>query len=387
MDGGMDAPRITEALEAFNARRFLSARDIYQEFLEIAVSLTGAVVGYFHLYDEEHRELELAVWSRAVLDNCRTIHVGHYPLRDAGIWADSIRRRKTVIHNDYPEEASVAGLPEGHFPVDRHMSTPVVDRSGRVVAVVGVGNSPEPFGDDSRMTLERVIFLGWPVVEARLDELRARRSTRRASYGLKSPEEVLLAMVGALSRAIEMRDDYTIDHEENVARIADAIAVERGLDDDQRLGLRLGATLHDIGKIAIPMGILSKPGELSPVEYELVKTHAERGAEIFDGLEFPWPIQDMIRQHHERMNGSGYPYGLKDGEICVEARIIAVADVYDAMVSDRPYRKALGQEAALKVLREGQGLLFDPYVVNALITCLENDRIKLAETPSFTAGI
>ena len=128
--------------------------------------------------------------------------------------------------------------------------------------------------------------------------------------------------------------------------------------------------VHDIGKIAIPSEILTKPGKLNPAEYHLIKTHVERGAEIFASINFPWPILEMITQHHERLDGSGYPHGLRAESIILEARIIAVADVFDSMASHRPYRYAPGGQKAIHELKIGRSLLYDPYVVDALMRFL-----------------
>lgn len=131
------------------------------------------------------------------------------------------------------------------------------------------------------------------------------------------------------------------------------------------------ALVHDIGKIAIPSEILTKPRELNPAEYQLIKTHVERGAEIFAAMDFPWPILEMISQHHERLDGSGYPHGLRAEAIVLEARIIAVADVFDSMASHRPYRYAPGIVKAIEELKTGRSSLYDPYVVDALLKCLD----------------
>jgi HD-GYP domain-containing protein (c-di-GMP phosphodiesterase class II) len=145
-----------------------------------------------------------------------------------------------------------------------------------------------------------------------------------------------------------------------------------GLDPWRLEGLRICSLVHDVGKVEIPGEILSKPGRLSPMEFELIKTHARSGYDILKEVDFPWPVAEVARQHHERMDGSGYPRGLKGEEILLEARILAVADVVEAMSSHRPYRPSLGLEAPLAEIREKRGTAFDPSVVDACMEVLRN---------------
>ena len=140
-----------------------------------------------------------------------------------------------------------------------------------------------------------------------------------------------------------------------------------GIDPEMIAGVRAGASIHDVGKLIVPAEILSKPGPLKPVEMDLVKLHPQAGCDIIAGIEFPWPVREMLLQHHERLDGSGYPNGIGGDEIVIEARIIAVADTVEAMSSDRPYRPALGNDAALKTVREGRGTLFEPAAVDAVL--------------------
>ena len=171
--------------------------------------------------------------------------------------------------------------------------------------------------------------------------------------------------VEAMARLAETRDPYTAGHQARVSKIATAMAEHMGLPDASVQAVRIAAIVHDIGKINIPVEILSKPGRLSNVEFALVQTHVERGYEILRPIEFPWPIADLVRQHHERLDGSGYPQGLIGDEILFESRILAVADTIEAVASDRPYRAALGIDAALRVIRDGSGTIFDAACVEA----------------------
>jgi len=170
-----------------------------------------------------------------------------------------------------------------------------------------------------------------------------------------------------VSRIIEHRDPYTAGHQMRVAELAAAIATEMGMDEDAVQGVYFGGLLHDVGKIQIPSEILSKPSTLSDVEFALVRQHPETGSQILEDIDFPWPIQDIVRHHHERLNGSGYPDGLKGDEISIEARILAVADVVEAIMNHRPYRPALGLDAAIYAINSGAGVLFDARVVDICV--------------------
>lgn len=176
--------------------------------------------------------------------------------------------------------------------------------------------------------------------------------------------------VRAIAMACEKRDPYTAEHQREVAELTDKIAILMGLSEERRRGLVLGALVHDIGKISIPAEILNRPGKLSAIEFELVKTHVQAGYEILENIPFPWPIADMVLQHHERVDGTGYPNKLKGDQICLESRIIAVADVYSAITAHRPYRPAKDGEVAISELLNCRGTKYDENVVDTLFSIL-----------------
>ncbi len=359
-------------LAAFEDRRFLTERDAYQAFLDLVVELTGSEIGYLHLYDEASREIQLNVWSDAVIGGCTTVHDSHYPLPAAGIWADCVRNRRTAIHNDYGALPDQQRLPEGHFPLHRHMSL-LVFGGDRIIAIVGVGNAPAPYDHDVATSAEEFIASGWRVLGRKLAEIEDVRATSMNRFEGESIYTVLTDMLGALSRALEMQHESVTRHQENVAFVAGRIALARGLPAGVRRGLEIGALVHDVGKIGIPSEILNKPGALSADEFTVIKRHTVIGSRIFDAVSLSWPVADMIRHHHERMDGSGYPDGLIGNMICVEARILAVADSYDAMCSDRPYRRAFNHSHAVAEIVAGRDRTYDPYVVDAFLACIEED--------------
>jgi len=179
--------------------------------------------------------------------------------------------------------------------------------------------------------------------------------------------ESLEGTIQAIAAAEEVRDPYTAGHQNRVAEIACAIGREMGLPADQTEGIHMGGRIHDIGKIHLPSEILSKPTRLTAIEYSLIQSHSEVGYDLLKDIDFPWPVADIAHQHHERMDGTGYPQGLKGDEICLEARIVAVADVVEAMTNHRPYRAGLGIEKALAEIERGRGSIYDTDVADACL--------------------
>lgn len=184
-------------------------------------------------------------------------------------------------------------------------------------------------------------------------------------------------LVIALVKAQESKDAYTVGHQNNVAIISAAIAKKLGMSEEIIKGIELAAHVHDIGKIGIPAELLTKPNQLTNPEFELIKTHSVIGYEILKTNNLPWPLAEIVLQHHERINGSGYPRGLSGNEILKEAKIIAVADSLDAMASYRPYRPAKGIEFALEELLKYQNIFYDPEIVNVCATLFNTHELRL----------
>ena len=194
----------------------------------------------------------------------------------------------------------------------------------------------------------------------------------------KGWKNALMHTVDVIVNLGEMRDPYTAGHEKRVAEIAVAISAELGFDGSRQEGMRIAGCLHDIGKINIPAEILSKPGKLTDIEYSLVKGHAQAGYDVLAHVDFPWPMAEVVLQHHERLDGTGYPRGLKGEEIIIEARILAVADVVESMSSHRPYRAALGIDKALDEIKHGRGVAYDATVVDACLKLFNEKGYQLA---------
>ena len=181
--------------------------------------------------------------------------------------------------------------------------------------------------------------------------------------------------IHAMAMTVEMRDPYTAGHQRQVADLASAIAVKMGIPREQRDSIHLAGTIHDIGKMQVPTEILSKCGKLTELEFDMIKTHSQAGYDILKTIEFQWPIAEFVLQHHERMDGSGYPSGLKGESILIEARILSVADVVDAIVPHRPYRPALGIEKAQEEILDNRGIVYDSNVVDACLSIISENNV------------
>jgi HD-GYP domain-containing protein (c-di-GMP phosphodiesterase class II) len=214
------------------------------------------------------------------------------------------------------------------------------------------------FGPDGKLQ-------GYRGIDRDITERKETERERIASA--EKLEQSLMQTIGAIAATVEARDPYTAGHQRRVAVLARAIAQDMGLPEEQIRGLYLAATIHDLGKIHIPAEILSKPTRLRPVEFDLIRTHPQTGYDIIKDAQFPWPIAQIVLQHHERLDGSGYPQHLRAEQIQFEAKILAVADVVEAMSSDRPYRPGFGLNAALEEIGAQRGVLYDEAIVDSCL--------------------
>lgn len=256
--------------------------------------------------------------------------------------------------------------PADHFGLQAAASIPV-HSGNQVIAILNVCvDSADMLGEEEIALLgEFAGYLGLA--------LRNQRNEKRAQWATDAFERSALSAVAAIAKTLEKRDPYTSGHQDRVSQLSVAIARKLGWQEDRIEGLRLGALVHDIGKIYVPSEILNRPGRLTENEMGIIRTHPGVGAEILSESDFPWPLKDMVEQHHERMDGSGYPKGLSGDAIIAEARIIAVADVVESIGSHRPYRPSLGIEAGLQEIQNGRGSKFDPEIVDACIAVIRED--------------
>jgi putative nucleotidyltransferase with HDIG domain len=207
---------------------------------------------------------------------------------------------------------------------------------------------------------------------------RLRIKKEQLSTNLTQSRRVIIGFIQAIALTVEIRDPYTAGHQHRVAELAAAIAAQMKLAPDRIEGIRMAGIIHDLGKISVPSEILNKPGRLTPLELSFIKSHPEIGYQILKNIDFPWPLAQVILQHHEKIDGSGYPYGLKGTNILLEAKILAVADVVEAKISHRTYRAALSLESALQEIEENQGILYDPVVVKECITLFKVNGFRFS---------
>lgn len=316
--------------------------------------------------DDADKSVRVAGAAGPAIEYAKDIQVSWADTRlGSGPTGVAIRHCKTVVNNDsarnplfQPWAARAAT-----YKIRASFATPLIDQGASFGALTVYANRPDVFGPDE-ITLFEQFALGLSFA------IKSRQV--QAKY-----QSAMEQMVEALAATTEKRDPYTAGHQRRVANLAVLIAQEMGLDAERCRVIRLAGLVHDIGKIQIPAEILNKPGKLSPLELELVKSHVVISRELLHGIDFPWPLADIAGQHHERLDGSGYPDKLQGDAIRVEAKILAVADILEAVSSHRPYRPALGLAAGLAEIEKMAGSQLDAQAVAAAV------RICSAEGFSF----
>ena len=220
------------------------------------------------------------------------------------------------------------------------------------------------------------------IVEDFRDISGLKRVQNELRLSFEKLQKTMEGLIQTVAKIVETRDPYTAGHQQRVAALAGAIAAAMGLTEDAIMGIRTAATVHDVGKIHIPAEILSKPGKLSQKEFALIEDHSQIGYEILKEIEFPWPVAQAVFQHHDRLDGTGYPQGLSGKDITSEARILGVADVVEAITSHRPYRPALGINKALEEISQNRGILYDPQVVDACLSLFAKGKFDFEKNGS-----
>lgn len=337
-----------------------------------AAESTDGAIRLLVVDDNPDNLTSFAAVARDVLPDCRVITAGSGP---AGI---RVARAEDpdVILLDIVMPGMDGFEVCARLKADERLQTiPVVfltalrtDRGSRIRALEAgaEGFLSKPFDDQELVAQIRAM--------ARLkaaNDYRLRENERLAEMVAERTadlEGVLDGVIQIIAHTVDSRDPYTAGHQRRVAWLSRAMAVEMGLPADRVRGVHWAGMIHDLGKISVPAEILNRPGALSPVEFALVEGHPATGFEILEGVRFRLPIAEAVRQHHERLDGSGYPRGLRDGEIILEARILAVADVVEAMSSHRPYRPALGLGAAIAEVESNGGRLYDQAAVDACLS-------------------
>ncbi len=303
------------------------------------------------------------------------------PIRGTGPTGTAITSKQPVVTADFKKDERFRpwlkdALRRG-FKSSIDLPLTADDRTFGVLSICA-GES-DAFDEQEQQLLQDIADnLAYAVMALRTSG-EMNQAARDLEKSLEKMQRILMQSVASLAAALNTRDPYTAQHQRKVVRLAAAIAAEIGLSQEQIEGIEVAGNLHDIGKIFVPLEILTKPGKLSEIEFSYIKTHCQAGYDIVKDIEFPWPVADIILQHHERLDGSGYPRGLHGENILIEARIIAVADVVEAMASHRPYRPALGIDSALEEITNKSGLLYDPTVVDACCKLIREMQFDLEE--------
>lgn len=275
-----------------------------------------------------------------------------------------LRTRSLQIMSDSGHDGSFQPWLEkaSAFGIRSSLSVPLLHPDGNAALMI-YSRAPDAFSESVLHVFESLAMeVSNGIEKIRLKEKLAAEQAERAAYQ-KQLDEALYQTIRALSLTLESRDPYTAGHEERVSEIACSIARALGWSQFRIQGLRLAALVHDIGKIAIPSEILTKPSRLSNAEMALIREHPETGYRILKDIPFPWPIARIVREHHEKIDGTGYPQGLRGDQILEESRILSIADIVESMASFRPYRQALGIDIALKEIRRVAGTQLDPELV------------------------
>ncbi len=289
----------------------------------------------------------------------------------------AVKKRETQIYNI--EEAIIPGIPCNEMEVNTikfssMISLPIMIDGNVFGALTIYSSEVDAFDDNEQKVLKELSDdLAYGLKAIRLEE-KEKESLKELKRSYEQLSKLLSDIVNTLTSLVEIRDPYTAGHQRRVSSLAVEIARKLELPDDKLEGIRIASLVHDIGKMYVPAEILSKPGKLTEHEFNIIKSHPQAGYDILKNVEFPWPVSQIVIQHHEREDGSGYPNGLESNEILTEAKIIAVSDVVEAMSSHRPYRPALGIEIALQEIRENKGKKYAPDVVDACIEVFESDK-------------
>ena len=348
--------------------------DMYEEVLLVILEVMESKYGVFGYIDENKNHVCPSM-TKDVWDICqmpeKTITFPHE--KWGGIWKRFLTEKKSFCLN------KPFTVPEGHIPITRVLDVPIIHKD-KTTGNLLVANKETNYDKKDLKLLETIADHIAPVLNARLQrdiqEEERKKIENELKDSLKDLRKTLRGVFQAMALTVETRDPYTAGHQRRVADLSRSIAKEMGLSKNKITGIRIAGALHDIGKIAIPSEILSKPSQLSKTEFELIKNHSQIGYNILKSIKFPWPVSQIVLQHHERMDGSGYPNGLLGKEVLIEGRIVGVADVVEAIASHRPYRPALGIDIALEEISINKNKLYDAEVVNACLKVFKDKNFK-----------
>ncbi|HVF18196.1 MAG TPA: HD domain-containing phosphohydrolase, partial [Steroidobacteraceae bacterium] len=326
---------------------------IVRRVIERASNATGSPLAYLFFVDPSHKTMTLAAWRDRAQAHVTMANGEARAFSKAGIFTECVKGRHPTSSNDLGWKPQPDGLPD----LQRFLAVPML-ADEQTVAILGVANRDAGYSEDDQRVLSSMADSVWRVLQAKRSHAQTLGSLQRADVALQG-------MIDTFVRINERHDPYTAGSSRRVAALAVALAREAGLDGERQHALRVAALLHDIGNIAVPAAILAKPSALTEQETALMRTHAEEGCKLLADIDFGAPVAEIVYESHERVDGSGYPRGLKGDDIRTEARILAIADTVEAMCSPRPYRAALGMEAAIDEINKNAGKLFDLHLVTA----------------------
>lgn len=338
-------PEFFEKVEQSQFQSAIDARETIRKCEEKYLSILESVDAYMTLVDKNHNilwanEKAKKLFGRDIVGKtcCQALY-----------------KKKKLCSNN--ETSCMTRQAFSRNRVIKRHSLKMKSRNGKMMYFEGTAKVVS-MDNDGKPSLVVKIFKD--ITECKLAE-------EKLHENMKQMRRNLDCTIKAISRTVETRDAYTAGHQKRTTEIASAIAFEMGLSKQAIEAIRMAGVIHDLGKISVPAEILSKPGKLNDSEFSLIKQHPQTGYEILEGIDFKWSVADIVLQHHERVNGSGYPYNLRGDDILLEARILGVADVVEAMASHRPYRPARGIDEAFEEITMKKGILYDSDVVDAAI--------------------
>jgi PAS domain S-box-containing protein len=340
---------------------------LVRRVIEQAMEVTHSPLGYLYFVDPGQKTITLAAWRDPSRPQVVMADSEPQPVGRAVLFTDCVRGRHGISNNDASGKPQADGLPD----LTRYLAVPMLS-GDEAVAVLGVGNREAGYSEEDQRVLALLADGVWRV-------LHSKRSHAVTLGALQRTDVALQGMIDSFVRMSERHDPYTAGSSRRLAALAVALGREAGLDGEHQHGLRVAALLHDIGNIAVPASILSKPAPLTETELALVRTHVEEGCQLLADIDFGAPVADIVYQSHERHDGSGYPRGIKGEEIMLEARILAIADTVEAMCSPRPYRPAAGMDAAIEEINRGAGKLYDLHLVSACTRLVRQRGFTLPE--------
>lgn len=359
--------RLEAALELQQLADSLDEPALLRRALEQAAIVTGSPVALALAVSPAEKTISLVARFTAPKGHAESLEGEARPLARAGLWADVVNSRHVLIDNAVGLKLHPEGVPE----LDRCLVIPLVENDDTQL-LLAVANRNVAYTEDDKRELVLLSDSLWRVV-------RSKRYYSRTMSGLQRADVAMQALIETLSRIVENHDPHTAGSATRVAMLAVALGRELGLDGQKQHVLRVAGLLHDVGTVMIPAGVLAKPSRLTSHEMVLVRSHPDEGRQLLASIDFGAPVADIVHQHHERLDGSGYPRGLKGDDILLEARILGVADVVEAMCSRRASRPALGIDAALDEITINAGKLYDREVAQACVRLFRQLRFALPD--------